>query len=306
MSISLDQVHALVAVADTGSIVAASRKLNKTHTAVLYQLKQLESQLGFLLLDRNKYKASLTPHGKAFLVEARRFLHAEERLRERAQQIAAGGLGRWHLVYDAIFPAQDLLEIASKLRTEGAISIRLLGDSLRSVEKTFWRVDADFIISLFPPEGANLHTHEIGKLKSLLVMAGGGTAELRPRRSPSGKAHKRTDLVEPQAVDQGTLIVVRGVDPLLPLSTDALPWKSRVIVNDFHSKREALLSGMGVGWLPEYMVQSDLKAKRLVLFSQNEKIYQREFSVYYSVRKGLEKEGLYRRTLELLRKSRWL
>jgi DNA-binding transcriptional LysR family regulator len=46
MHVTLDQARALDAFARTGTFQAAAKELHKVHTAVLYALKQLESQTG--------------------------------------------------------------------------------------------------------------------------------------------------------------------------------------------------------------------------------------------------------------------
>ena len=170
MEISLDQIRALIAIAEAGGVTAAARKLHKTHTAILYQIKQLEAHVGFMLLERDRYRSRLTAKGEIFLLEARRLLQAEERLVQKAQQIQSGGLGRWNLVYDAIFPVSVLLEVATELQKKSPLSVHFLSDSLRGVEKTFWREESDFMISLVAPISKDLVSCDLGTVRSVLVI----------------------------------------------------------------------------------------------------------------------------------------
>lgn len=308
MDISLDQVKALIAVADTGSIVAASKKLNKTHTAVLYQLKQLETQIGFSLINRENYKASLTPQGQEFLLEARRFISAEERLLSKASQIEKGGLGRWHLVYDTIFPVQQLFSIVAQLQAKTEVSVKLIGDSLRSVEKTFWREDADFMLGLFPSENPELVNFEIGQLRSIFVAHKSFTSgSFTKRRTAKDKEPARTNTKNFSNLDTSklNLIIVRGVDPQVSMSTDNLIWANKIVVNDFYSKKDAVVQGLGVGWLPEHLVTNEIKKGTLVkinAFGGGEHF----FRVYYSTRKILARDPFLARTLMLIKKTQWL
>ena len=48
--LSLDQLRVFVQVADSGSFLAAARKLSRAQSAVSYAIATLEDQLGVLLL----------------------------------------------------------------------------------------------------------------------------------------------------------------------------------------------------------------------------------------------------------------
>jgi len=56
---------------------------------------------------------------------------------------------------------------------------------------------------------------------------------------------------------------VRGSDPRLDLPTSALEAHSTIHLNDFASKRGAILAGLGYGWLPDAMIADDLARGRL-------------------------------------------
>ena len=60
MNITLEQARCLDAFARTGTWQAAGLALHRAHTAVLYALGQLESQVGVPLLDRRGYKLNET------------------------------------------------------------------------------------------------------------------------------------------------------------------------------------------------------------------------------------------------------
>ena len=59
------------------------------------------------------------------------------------------------------------------------------------------------------------------------------------------------------------LLTVRGSDPRLELSTSAFEAHSTVHLNDFASKRAAILAGIGYGWLPDPLIAQDLADRKL-------------------------------------------
>ena len=68
---NLRRLECFIAVADTGSLRAAARRLHVTPPSLSQQLKVLEAEIGGELLERLPRGTRLTPAGRAFLPEAR-------------------------------------------------------------------------------------------------------------------------------------------------------------------------------------------------------------------------------------------
>lgn len=77
----LQQLRALVAVSEAGSVTEASRRLLLTQPAVTRQLRGLEDELGGVLFDRRTKPLTPTPLGRTALEHARRILQMSEDLR---------------------------------------------------------------------------------------------------------------------------------------------------------------------------------------------------------------------------------
>ena len=67
MNVSLRQLRAFVAVAETGSFTGAAQHLHVTQSALSLLIKDLESELGIRLLDRTTRNVRLAEAGHAFL-----------------------------------------------------------------------------------------------------------------------------------------------------------------------------------------------------------------------------------------------
>jgi LysR family glycine cleavage system transcriptional activator len=69
---SLDQLHALALLAETGSLTATAATLNVTQPAVSRRLRELEASLGVALLRRGANSVALTEAGAAYAAEVSR------------------------------------------------------------------------------------------------------------------------------------------------------------------------------------------------------------------------------------------
>ena len=65
--LTLDQMRVLVAVAETGSFSAASRKLGRVQSAVSQAVRAMETTLGVTLFDRSTKTPTLTEAGAAIV-----------------------------------------------------------------------------------------------------------------------------------------------------------------------------------------------------------------------------------------------
>ena len=81
-----------VAVADAGSVSAATHATHITQPSLSRQLRQLERELGLELFTRRDGRLVLTPAGRRFLPTARDLLKHAEATRAAAAQLRAGSL----------------------------------------------------------------------------------------------------------------------------------------------------------------------------------------------------------------------
>ena len=102
----LNQIRDFVEVAKSGSLRAAARAVGVSQPAITKSIRQLESELGVQLLQRNARGAAPTPAGKAFLARAR-VVQAE--LRKAADDLQAFQGGREGSVAFGVAPAACML-----------------------------------------------------------------------------------------------------------------------------------------------------------------------------------------------------
>jgi DNA-binding transcriptional LysR family regulator len=113
------------------------------------------------------------------------------------------------------------------------------------VTETFERTGAHLMVSVLPPEQLRLKAIPLPALEALLVVH---------RDHPLAR-RKGVSIAELQA---HPILTVRGSNPRLQLSTSSLEQRSTIHLNDFHTKKEAILAKMGFGWMPREMIEREL------------------------------------------------
>jgi DNA-binding transcriptional LysR family regulator len=90
------EIRTFVAVAETGSIKGAARRLRLTQPAITRQIQRLEAALGMAVLDRQVRPPALAPTGRMLLERCRQILQDVEDLRALASA-GAEPAGRFRL-----------------------------------------------------------------------------------------------------------------------------------------------------------------------------------------------------------------
>jgi DNA-binding transcriptional LysR family regulator len=79
----LDQLEALLWIARLGSFRAAAQRLHLSQPAVSGRIRELESALGFLVIDRTGHRPAVTPQGVEVLRHAEQMIGIAENFRDR-------------------------------------------------------------------------------------------------------------------------------------------------------------------------------------------------------------------------------
>jgi DNA-binding transcriptional LysR family regulator len=247
--LTLEQARALDALDRGGTFAAAAAELRRGHTSVLYLIRTLEDALGFPVVDRSGYRTALSPRGKRVLEGCRALLQAEAELAATIGELRAGWEPRITVVFDGIVPIEPLLRAVGRLVAERVPTrIDVRAEFLAGVEDAFEAARADLMIAVLPPRTPGLTAIDLRALPASLVA-----------RADHPLARGRHDV---RAMRQHLLLTVRGSDPRLELPTSAIEAHSTVHLNDFASKRAAIRAGIGYGWLPDEMVDGELRRIR--------------------------------------------
>jgi DNA-binding transcriptional LysR family regulator len=251
---TLDQLHVLTTVVETGSFSAAARCLNRAQSVISYTIANLETQLGVALFARDGRRPVLTEAGRALIADARRVGRLVDELRARAAALRRGLEAELGLAVDVMFPtgrlvaalddfAREYPTVGLRLRIEGLGGVaQLVLDGVCQLGVTGW-------MGRVP--GA-LERRAIGEVRLIPVAAPGHPVASAP--APIGGAALR-EHVQLVLTDRTTL--TEGQDfGVLALRT----WR----LGDLGAKHALLLAGVGWGNMPAEMVADDIAAGRLV------------------------------------------
>src|SRR5260370_7311529 len=95
----LRHLRYFVAVAEAENVSRAALKLHVSQPALSAQIRDLEDELGFLLLKRTAKSVSLTEAGPTFLNEARAVLQRADEAVKKARAVPTAGDTDLHLAY---------------------------------------------------------------------------------------------------------------------------------------------------------------------------------------------------------------
>ncbi len=104
----LRHLRYFIAVAEEENVSRAALKLHVSQPALSRQVRDLEDELGFLLLERSAKSVRLTEAGRVFLGEARAVLERAEAAVSTAREAAEGAAGEIHVGY-AMSPTVRIL-----------------------------------------------------------------------------------------------------------------------------------------------------------------------------------------------------
>ncbi len=245
---TLDQLEVLDAIDRTGSFAAAARVLHRVPSAVSHAVARLEEALGVAVFDRSGHRAVLTGAGRRVLDAGREVLESARRLDLLAVGLQDGWEPSLHVVVDGALPMSPILRALRRFIAEGLPTrVRLDVEHRKGVIWRWQADDADLMCVLGLEEADGCVVTRLPSLSMVLVV---------------GSSHP---LAACEAVTRAMLkehveLLVRDSDPATREGDEAWFGAGHLVhLSDFPTKRQALLDGLGFGWMPRALVADDLQ-----------------------------------------------
>lgn len=247
----LSNLETFVKVADLGSFTEAARALGVRQPTVSRRVAELERSLGVALVVRTTRRVSLTEAGLRTLEPARVALDALERTREAAH--APDELeGILRIAAPVSFTTVWLApRLGSFLERHPALDV-VLELSERHVDLVGEGLDV--AVRIGGPDQATLMGRRLRPVRRHLVASPAFLARHGPLEQPED-LERHTGLVFAPAGQQPRVFQVQGRD-IAPARV--------VTVSNGLPLRQLARDGVGVAMLPDWLVEDDIEAGRLV------------------------------------------
>ncbi|RFB78843.1 LysR substrate-binding domain-containing protein [Methylovirgula sp. 4M-Z18] len=238
--LDVDQLKALIAIADTGSFTRAAEIVHKTQSAISMQMKRLEERIGRPIFERDGRSSKLTDDGERLLDYARRIVRLN--LEALASFTEADLAGRVRLGLPDDYADRYLPEILARFSASNP------------------RVEVAVICEPTPMLAERIATGDLDLAIITHVEALGGAAIIRRERllwvtSARHAVHESTPL--PLAVGRPTCNWRQAA----ALGLEGLGRPFRVLYSSWNSNAvgAAVLAGLAVSVLPESAVRPGMR-----------------------------------------------
>ena len=249
MDVTIEQARTLDAVARLGTIQKAALELNRAHTAVIYSLRCLEQQSQLTLFRRVGRRNQLTHEGEIALKYSRKLLDTCREFSRSCQQIKSGWEPSLKLIYDEVVDFNFIGDALYQLRhLKPPTEIKILSAHLGEVAEIFVRDAADFMVTILPLPNLQVQSRKLKPIDMWLVAH---------RDHPV--ARDRRNRLNVEELNRHTFVTISTAAGQIGLGTEQMKFDSYFFVNSFVNKKMAILNHLGFGWLPDYLIQSELK-----------------------------------------------
>ncbi|WP_299789875.1 LysR family transcriptional regulator [uncultured Shewanella sp.] len=253
MRVDVDAFKLLQILVEEGSFSKAAERLHKAQSAVSYQVKKLEQHLGVNLFCRDRYRAELTPEGKVILAEGQKLLQNLANIEHLASRFSEGWEAKLELVVDGALPMEPIMKALKRMASQQIpTKIQLNMEFLGGVQDRFERDNADLMLVKEYSSGPNYRAQALPDIKSVLVVS----------RDHPLAAERDVSLFDLQ---RHVELTIEDSSPQSSYRDELQFGGDKVFyLSGFIMKKNALMMGLGFGWMPDFLINEELSRKELV------------------------------------------
>lgn len=248
-------------IARSGSFAAAAREMGKVPSALTYSVRQLEDALDVLLFDRSSRQAVLTSAGQELLTEGRRLLLEIDAVANRVKRVATGWESELTIAVDDALARRalfDLMESFYQFTEDGRpppTRLKLRTEVMAGTWEALMSGQADLAIGTSAqPPGSSVICEVLGPMEMVFCVA---------PHHPLAKVEGV--LTSADLAPHRIVAVADTARSLAPMTLGVMPGQEVLTVPSMATKLEALVRGLGCGFLPTPMVRRHVDAGRLLV-----------------------------------------
>lgn len=242
-----DQILTLDSIVKCGSFKAASEFLNKTQPSLSVAIKKLEEEFQIQIFDRSGYRPELTTEGRMFYEKAKLALAHMRSLELFGEELGLGVEPEIIVGIDGLAPLPKILcELRNFFNDYKSTNLTLAMEQISGVTDKLLNEEIDIGFTPIHDPTPELESIEVSKTRMVPVCA--------PNLNPILKELMNS----PQVVvtDSGS----HSKDKSFGVFEETRKWN----VTTMAAKKEIILSGLGWGRLPDYMIADELKKESLI------------------------------------------
>jgi LysR family transcriptional regulator, low CO2-responsive transcriptional regulator len=256
-NVTIGQLRALAALAESGSVTAASNKLGLTQPAVTQQLRLLQEQANLPLVQRTGDGMLLTDAGREVLQLTKRVETAIKDCQESLDMMMgrSGGSVAIGAVSTAKYFVPNAIAAFSKRHPK--VGLRLTIGNREEIRHDIRGYDLDFAIMGRPPEDIDVEAHLIGNHPHVIVAAGNHWLAKDSGLAIADLSHETFLTREPGS---GT----RTLMETLFAAADLQPHIGMEMSSN-ETIKQAVIAGLGIAFISAHAVAVELEDGRLTM-----------------------------------------
>lgn len=247
----LEAMGILVAVAETGSLSAAGRRLGMPLSSVSRKIADLETHLKTRLLTRASRQAALTDAGRAYVAACRRILEEVGEAERAAAGEYSAPRGELAVTAPLVFGRLHMLPVVIDfLAAFPEVDVRLF-----LVDRRVQLVEdhVDLALRIGPLADSALIALKVGMMRRVVVASPDYLARRGTPKSPADLAHH--DCID-----------AAGARPTSDWAFDSrIPVRSRLDVNTAEAAIDAAIAGVGLARVLHYQIVQGVREGKLAL-----------------------------------------
>jgi LysR family transcriptional regulator for bpeEF and oprC len=257
---SLDGIVVFVKVAQSASFSEAARHLGLSASGVSRAITRLGSRLGTRLVNRTTRRLSLAPEGTAFIERCRRLLADLEDAEAEASEVGNVPRGPLRIQVPRGFGrtvvVPSLVEFLARY-PEVTVDISVNDGAIDPAEE---EVDASFVLG--EPATGSFIAHKICSIGYAVCASPDYLRQHgEPRQPDDLTSHRCLNYVQPRTGRQRDWTLTdAGTDAGKAISVTV---PSVLHANDIHAVHQAAVSGAGLAYLMDFLIDADVDSGRL-------------------------------------------
>lgn len=253
---TLDQLRAFEAVVKHGSVRAASQHMHKSAPSISTAIRAIEDSLAIELFSRESYRLVLTPEGSAFYDKARLALRSVTELNDFSKQKWRKPPSKFAIAVSHFVSESHVVSLIGRLnKAFPNLQLNLMTETIANNANAINTGTSDIAITPMTTDiSSELEFKYLFSVERIAVAS-----------AHSAIAQLRQPLSSAALLDE-TQLVLKDAEQNPQLAFKSIISGARTFqVNDLKTQKSLIQAGVGWGWLPRHMIETELKNGEMIL-----------------------------------------